>query len=461
MAKNTNKKIKIIKPKPKPKPQQKKKQTTTTQGSGQSQTGTIVVQVDNSKKSIRSGDSQPKQPRPSQQPVIINNQQPSYLNPSFLQQLLQPQANKNITINTPPVNIATNNPQSVQSEPAQQQQQQSNINDAINAFSQKNDERFKTLQDQLSGMNDNFRQGFNYLDSVRKRQPEPSIREETPTPPIREARRTQQTPSVNPRKVIVVDEAKPPQTPSIQPQRDTQMVVSSTPSKAVAQMKVIHSDIKKFDPRTGRTEIIKNTIPPMTYQIPYESIFNKPKLYIDNGKAEPEENKIAQTLTFKSPLPPIKQRAVEGDDIANYLENQVYSPKKEEPPQEQQLVEDDKPLGDSQADINVCPVCSKRYENKDAVHKHLIRHHKADPNDKEAFIKDGKTYKTHTQRDTVISSKDGKKSYKFIPTDYEQVDEETINKIIEDRNREPLERRNQNNRILAQNRKKQPIDNAI
>jgi hypothetical protein len=75
-------------------------------------------------------------------------------------------------------------------------------------------------------------------------------------------------------------------------------------------------------------------------------------------------------------------------------------------------------------------------------------------NKKDVYVRDGVKYKTHTERETVIKE-DGKKTYKFVPTEYEQLPKEQIKQIIEDRNKEPLEKRNENNKVIG-GKKKQP-----
>ena len=461
MAKNRN----LIKIKQKRKVQPKKQITSKTQRvgqSGQSQTGTIVVQVDNSKKSVRTGDSQPKPKPQQQQPIIINNQQPLF-NPYLMnQQQQQTQQPRNITVNTPPVNI-TNPPNTTQ--------QRNNVDDAINAFSKTTDEKFKTLQEQLTTMNNNFRQASNNI--MERINPQSynnndSVEEQSiPTPP-----RPQPTPQPKPSKTIIIND-EPPKTP----QQTPPQYISSTPIRAIQQLR-------------------QN---PQTKESPALNLFDKDLEDIDNYIADIYKNPIinpnAQTnKTFVSPkivsnpsssvsygsstqldkylqLQYDKREKDKDTDTktADFLQNQMYETEPEV--ETEQLTEikkddiEDKPVRDSKSDLQkgiyanvyekaICPICSKQYASKSVVHDHLNNHHKMPENKKDVYVRDGVKYKTHTERETVIKE-DGKKTYKFVPTEYEQLPKEQIKQIIEDRNKEPLEKRNENNKVIG-GKKKQP-----
>jgi hypothetical protein len=231
----------------------------------QRQNQTVIVKVDNSRKTIRKGDIQPKQPKPPQPPIIINNQQPAY-NPYMMN---QPQQPRNITVNTPPVNI-TNPPNTTQ--------QRNNVDDAINAFSKTTDEKFKTLQEQLTTMNNNFRQASNNI--MERINPQSynnndSVEEQSiPTPP-----RPQPTPQPKPSKTIIIND-EPPKTP----QQTPPQYISSTPIRAIQQLR-------------------QN---PQTKESPALNLFDKDLEDIDNYIADIYKNPIinpnAQTnKTFVSP----------------------------------------------------------------------------------------------------------------------------------------------------------------
>ncbi len=436
----------------------------------QKQNQTVIVKVDNSRKTIRKGDTQPTKPK-LQQPIIINNQQP-YLHPGMYQHMFpQPQVNKI----TPPVT----NPPVVT---APEQPSRSNIDDAINAFSKTNDDRFKTLQEQLNTMNDNFKQASKSI-VERINQPQPSFNQQ---PEFNSTPHHQQTKTPKPDKTIIINDSP---------------FVSSTPSRGISQLRTYTSVNKTVEPlkptsyvpgTTSKTDNNMNRLPDsLPYNngsTPYKSDFTNE---IDNVLNEPFktakiDSNSQQNRQFNAPkiVPPLllsssfkqgptsqldaylqqvdKKNKIQTEDekIAKFKQEELDALDAQTVPDTKPLeikkVEDDKPVRDTKADLmkgkfnnyaeeGICPVCSIRYENKDGVHKHLIKHHKAVPDDKDVFVENGKTYKTHRQRDTIITN-DGKKSYKFNDVDYEQIDEKTINKIIEDRNREPLEGRNEKNR---------------
>jgi len=228
----------------------------------QKQNQTVIVKVDNSRKTIRKGDTPPKQPKPPQPPIIINNQQPSF-HPSMYQNMFpQPQANKNITINTPPINITS--PPAV---PAPEPPSRSNVDDAINAFSKTNDDRFKTLQEQLNTMNDNFKQASRNI-VERLNQPQSSFNS-TPN---------QQTTPPKPDKTILIND-----TP----------LVSSTPSKGISQLKTYTS--------------VRKTVEPL-----------RPTSYVPGttSKADNDINRLPETLPYSNGSTPYKS------EFTTYMDNQ-------------------------------------------------------------------------------------------------------------------------------------------
>jgi hypothetical protein len=430
----------------------------------QRQNQTVIVKVDNSRKTIRKGDTQPKQPKPPQPPIIINNQQPAY-NPYMMN---QPQQPRNITVNTPPVNI-TNPPNTTQ--------QRNNVDDAINAFSKTTDEKFKTLQEQLTTMNNNFRQASNNI--MERINPQSynnndSVEEQSiPTPP-----RPQPTPQPKPSKTIIIND-EPPKTP----QQTPPQYISSTPIRAIQQLR-------------------QN---PQTKESPALNLFDKDLEDIDNYIADIYKNPIinpnTQTnKTFVSPKIVSKpsstsygsstqldkylqlqydKREKENDTVAEFLQNEMYANAskaediKEKNAEQQIEVKkpniEDKPIRDSKSDLQkgiyanvyekaICPICSKQYASKSVVHDHLNNHHKMPENKKDVYVRDGVQYKTHTEREKIVKE-DGTKNYKFTSTEYEQLPKEQIKKIIDDRNREPLEKRNENNKVIGGNKKNKATTN--
>lgn len=481
----------------------------------QKQSQTVIVKVDNSRKTIRKGDTQPKQPKPSQPPIIINNQQP-YMNPynfippqpSLFQSQATPQATKTTT-------TTTNN----------------NVDDAINAFSKTNEDRFKTLQEQLNTMNDNFRQAsrnimeridpqsYNKDDSVQQQsttttQPSISIRS-IPVPPVPPTPTTKK-----PSKVIIIDDNENKQ--QLNPQYN---MTGLTPSRTAIELRKTpsrtESDLTKqleespYTKRFSRTPVTVNntqneinklpsTLPDIN--LPKETQLNfldkdmeeldqmlnsispyqTPKLTQQNNKQystpkllpyNPSESSYGPSSQLDSYLRQVDkqtEKQIKADEkLSKFKQEELDALEAQTVPDTEPLEikkpdQDDKPVRDTKKDLmkgkfnnyaeeGICPVCSAQYESKDAVHKHLIKHHKANPDDKDVFVENGKTYKTHRQRDTIIT-KDGKKSYKFNDIDYEQIDEQEINKMIEDRNREPLEGRNEKNRVRMTQNKKKPAN---
>lgn len=236
-----------------------------------------IIVIDNSKKSIRSGDTQPKQPKPPQPPIIINNQQP-YMNPynfippqpSLFQSQATSQATKTTTATT------TNN----------------NVDDAINAFSKTNEDRFKTLQEQLNTMNDNFRQAsrnimeridpqsYNKDDSVQQQsttttQPSINIRS-IPVPP------TPPTPTPKkPSKVIIIDNNENKQ--QLNPQYN---MTGLTPSRTAIEL-------RKTPSRT-QSELAK-----MIEESPNTVRFSRAPVTVNNTSSS--INKLPSTLPDINP----------------------------------------------------------------------------------------------------------------------------------------------------------------
>lgn len=223
----------------------------------QKQNQTVIVKVDNSRKTIRKGETQPK-PKLQQQPIIINNQQP-YLNPGMYQNMF-PQPQPQATKITPPIT----NPPAV---PAPEPPSRSNVDDAINAFSKTNDDRFKTLQEQLNTMNDNFKQASRNI-VERLNQPQSSFNS-TPN---------QQTTPPKPDKTILIND-----TP----------LVSSTPSKGISQLKTY-------------TSVRKTVEPP------------RPTSYVPGttSKADNDINRLPETLPYSNGSTPYKS------EFTTYMDNQ-------------------------------------------------------------------------------------------------------------------------------------------
>lgn len=410
----------------------------------QRQSQTVIVKVDNSRKTIRKGDSQPKQPRPPQPPIIINNQQPAYTPYVPSQPSLFPQPSKTAT--TTATTTAT-----------------PNIDDAINAFSKKNDEKLNTLQEQLAGMNDNFKQASRELLERMNRKPTNSEpipqasqpEEETPTDiPIREGRKSSSSAQAKPNKVIIIDDAPPP-APTILRQED-KLLVQSTPVKTVQNMKsfkigarTVGADNDKAlqDFPNGLLSTLNpsyNKLPdglPIQAQSDKSSVFNRPKL-IDNGKADPEENNIVKALTFKSPLPAIK-KANEGDNIAEFLQNQMYAVEPET--EKEQPIEIKKPDAEpeppkndlknrfelmtriedatgqyKEAELNTCPYCGYTTDTKSNLFRHMRSVHTIQGNDTIARDDSGKKIKHRGNYVYQRKLKDGSTVYTFPSEDVEK-----------------------------------------
>jgi hypothetical protein len=414
----------------------------------QKQNQTVIVKVDNSRKTIRKGDTQPKQPRPITQPIII--QQPSIINPALYQQM------------TPKQNIPNNQPT---------QQNRNNVDDAINAFSRTNEERFNNLQTQLQGMNDNFRRAsmemMDRIDSSnntsRFNPPSSPIYDESlfsppdEERPIRQAKRSSTT--IPPPSKIIDVKVEEPQQP----------IVSSTPSKAVQQIKRFQSDIKVINTNGyGATTVIKRDRIPNNE----DNLFSRPKLLpLDHTKAEPQGDQISRALTYASPLPPIRATIEETESaIAEYLQGQMYQNNPDETvveSKEKQLElkkpdAEDKPPRNAQSDLmrgiyqnkveeGICPLCAKQFQGKNAKNNaqaHMREHHIENPS-KDFEGNDGKKYRNHLE---VYTDKNG--SRRRGTATYEQYPKDYVESIISDRNKEPLEKRNENNRAMAQSRKK-------
>ncbi len=147
----------------------------------QSQKNSIVIKVDNSKKTIRRGDSRPQQQPIRQQPIIIQQPSNNMLNPYMMNNYSHPQPNINITnlnpthpqpnINVsntnpthpqPNINVSNTNPTHPQpninvSSPFPATPQHTiNVDDVINRFKKDNDEKFNSFHSKLNDLNENF-----------------------------------------------------------------------------------------------------------------------------------------------------------------------------------------------------------------------------------------------------------------------------------------------------------------
>ncbi len=291
----------------------------------QKQNQTVIVKVDNSRKTIRKGDTQPKQPKPPQQPIIINNQQPAY-NP-YMMNYQQPQQPRNITVNSPPINI-TNPP--IISPPIR-----NNVDDTINAFSKTTDEKFNTLQEQLNMMNNNFRQASNNI--MEKINPQSynnndSVQEQsTITPPltpqpIPQPKATPKTPKT----IIINDEPPKQQSPS--------QYISSTPIRAIQQLRQTPQPKESPGMNTFEKELdeIDNLIadnyknPVINPQSQNNKQFNTPKIVptTNNSFIVPYGSSTSQLDSYLQAQYKKREKDINNNTdtkIADFLQNEIIS----------------------------------------------------------------------------------------------------------------------------------------
>ena len=407
----------------------------------QSQNNQIMVKVDNSRKTIRKGESKPAQPRQQQQPIIINNQQPMMMNPY---QQLQP-ANKNITIHTPPINVNntippanhTSQPINITNAPPSSN---FNVDEVINRFSKVSNDGFKSLQDQLNNINSGFHQASkNIADRLVNNRDTFA----------QNLSNTQKTPQAPPSKIIDIN----PNTELLKNTPSTSII----PLKNNNRGKDINETIAFLDKHFEDLDGMLNETPYKTSKLLSTPLTNRDSSNLVRKSLETpkkETSRVEKALkTYYEDQQNIKK---EEEKAAEMLQNQILTSKAEE-----ELVEikkpdiEDKPPKDIQIDLKkgiyqnkgeegVCPICSKQYDKKKSVHKHMVNHHTMPTNRKGVYEQDGKFYKTHSERDTI--KKDGKTTYIFNDIDYEQLPKSDIYQMIEDRNSGSLEARNQKNR---------------
>lgn len=416
----------------------------------QKQNQTVIVKVDNSRKTIRKGDTQPTKPK-LQQPIIINNQQP-YLHPGMYQHMFpQPQVNKI----TPPVT----NPPVVT---APEQPSRSNIDDAINAFSKTNDDRFKTLQEQLNTMNDNFKQASKSI-VERINQPQPSFNQQ---PEFNSTPHHQQTKTPKPDKTIIINDSP---------------FVSSTPSRGISQLRTYTSVNKTVEPlkptyyvpgTTSKTDNNMNRLPDsLPYNngsTPYKSDFTNE---IDNVLNEPFktakiDSNSQQNRQFNAPkiVPPLllsssfkqgstsqldaylqqvdKKNKIQTEDekIAKFKQEEldaldaqtvpdtkpVEIKKVDEEPNEPKndiknkfkIIEriEDGTGTHKEAELTTCPYCGYSSDNKSNVFRHMRTIHIAKGSDTILKDSDGNPIKHRNDNVYERKLKDGSKALTFPET---------------------------------------------